>query len=322
MTVTRRTATTRSANTTESTVQRNGTTARQRVQIEAKKARADYLARLADAEKEGRTVPISATVAGYDGVTGDFLLNTPDGGTIRARNLSTGAPTGVVPVQRFPGSQRATFNALPSNGDQGAILAQIEGAQRDIVGTLPPILRDTDPGEDDRGRFDRDQWVNNLTGAAFIWNAEGDEWIEISGGRILYGQGDPNLIANGVPWQPNAQYYDTRVRRLYIASSPEDELWWPAAPHTFDTTTLALADHFYLNDMYQGPTDHGIEDAEGGMFYRLGPSGWVPQFSCCPEVPEPPDPPCTIGGYNVTHVVDPTNPGGGIWYSIVRWPCS
>jgi hypothetical protein len=136
MTSTRRTATTRSAATTENTVQRNGTTARQRVLIAAAQAKAANLAKLAEDEKAGRVRPITGGVTGYDPVTGDFIVATPDGGEIRAQNLSTGAPTGSVPVQRFPGSQRASFNAPPSQGDQGAILAEIEASQRDVFNAL------------------------------------------------------------------------------------------------------------------------------------------------------------------------------------------
>ena len=46
--------TTRSASTTENTVQRNGTTARQRVLIAAEQAKAANLAKLAEDEKAGR----------------------------------------------------------------------------------------------------------------------------------------------------------------------------------------------------------------------------------------------------------------------------
>jgi hypothetical protein len=128
--------TTRSASATEKTVQRNGNTARQRVLIAAEQAKAANLAKLAEDEKAGRVRPITGGVTGYDPVTGDFIVGTPDGGEIRAQNLSTGAPTGSVPVQRFPGSQRASFNAPPSQGDQGAILAEIEAAQRDVFNAL------------------------------------------------------------------------------------------------------------------------------------------------------------------------------------------
>ena len=283
---------------TENTVQRNGTTARQRAIIAAEKAKSAAAMDAAKKEESARNADITVVATSYDATTGDWVASTPDGGTVRAQSLTNGSLSGLrLPLQRFSGSQTARINAPPTDADSGWVVTEMESMQRDIVSILPPQLQDIDP--DDVGRFPRDVWVNRVTQSAFVWDADTSEWIGPigGGGRIFYGQGDPNLSATTVEWQPNSHYYDTRLNRAYYSAPPDQTgLWLPAAPHVFNPQTINTADAFYINDLYQGPTDHEIEDAEGGMFYRLGPDGWVPQFSCCEEVPEPPDS-CTTNAY-------------------------
>jgi hypothetical protein len=130
--------------------------------------------------------------------------------------------------------------------------------------------------------------------------------IPREGVSLIYGQGNPNgRLANQddlVPWVSQGQYFDLDMKRPYVATPNADDSpvqkWLPAGTVVWDDaaiTAYAATSGYYPGDIYQGPTDHGITDAEGGMFYRLSNSGsWVPQFTCC-EPPSPPGAPCAPG---------------------------
>jgi hypothetical protein len=116
------------------------TTARQRALINADAARAAGQFAAARQEERARTAPITGAAAGYDPVTGDWLITTPDGGQIRAQSLTDGALVGKrLPVQRFGDSQTSAVNAPPSNAGGGGstpVISQIEAAQKDVVNLL------------------------------------------------------------------------------------------------------------------------------------------------------------------------------------------
>jgi hypothetical protein len=60
-------------------------------------------------ELNSRTQDVQGRIIGRNPQTGAFVLATPDGGTVEAFNLGTGAPDGDVPIQRSPGGQKAYF---------------------------------------------------------------------------------------------------------------------------------------------------------------------------------------------------------------------
>jgi len=134
MTSTSRRFDSRTSATTQSTSNRG--TARTQALIAAEKARAAAALEAARKEAEQRSAPITGTVAGYDSTTGDYLVNTPDGGTLRVQSLTDGALVGLrLPVQRFGDSQTSAVNAPPAQGGSGGA-ASIESAQRDVVNLL------------------------------------------------------------------------------------------------------------------------------------------------------------------------------------------
>lgn len=113
-------------------------TSRQQALINADKAAAAGNNALAKQEEAQRTAPVTGTAAGYDPITGDWLISTPDGGTIRAQSLTDGALVGKrLPVQRFGDSQTSAVSAPPAgNAGGGNPTSQIEAAQRDVVNLL------------------------------------------------------------------------------------------------------------------------------------------------------------------------------------------
>ena len=301
------TVTTRGSNVTDTTVSRNGLTARQRVMIESAKAKAAAAKNAAEQEKADRSKPISVTATGYDPTVGDYLVETPDGGTLRARSLTNGALIGRrLPLQRFDGSQTTNVNAPPTDADAGWILAEMEAMQRDLVRLSAVQLSEDDPVDAGSARYDGDKWLNFATNVLYIWVAGADEWQQVSGSAVIYGQGNPNgRLANQddlVPWVSQGQYFDLDMKRPYVATPNADDSpvqkWLPAGTVVWDDaliTAYGATSGFYPGDLYQGPTDHGITDAEGGMLYRLSSTGsWVPQFTCC-EPPSPPGAPCAPG---------------------------
>ena len=254
-----------------------------------------------------------------------------DGGSRPRGNVTSGG----VPVGGRVPANGGLVGGMPApfGGDAVAIRALGERVA-DVAIQRGPQLTTGDPNEAAIApRYPQDQVYATDTQITWQWQPATDtdpgEWIELSGGgAIIYGIGDP--VINQVPVQLGKFYLDQQLGRLY-ASMPSLTIgsplayWVTTGPYTFDATTLAVADAFYSGDIYQGPTDHGITDASGGMFYRLNQSGdWVPQFTCCPEVPTPPGGPCAIGPYEIEVVWDPTGPGPaiGIWYTIVRVPCT
>jgi hypothetical protein len=113
--------------------------AKQKALINADKAVAAGKLALAKQEDAARSAPVTGLAAGYDPVTGDWLISTPDGGTIRAQSLTDGALVGKrLPVQRFGDSQTSAVSAPPAGngGATGNVTSQIEAAQRDVVNLL------------------------------------------------------------------------------------------------------------------------------------------------------------------------------------------
>lgn len=65
-------------------------------------------------EEAARTAPISGTPVGRNRLTGAFQLATRDGGIVEAQSLTTGPLSGELPLQRYPGSERAFVDAPPA----------------------------------------------------------------------------------------------------------------------------------------------------------------------------------------------------------------
>jgi hypothetical protein len=137
---TNKAVTTKAVTTRAETVRATTITARQQALINADKATATGKIAQAKTEEAQRTAPVTGTAAGYDPVTGDWLITTPDGGTIRAQALTDGALVGKrLPLQRFGDSQTSAVNAPPSGSNGGAggnVISQIEAAQRDVLNVL------------------------------------------------------------------------------------------------------------------------------------------------------------------------------------------
>jgi hypothetical protein len=111
--------------------------ARQRSLIATSKAVTAGTQAQAETEKKAREQPITGTATGYDPITGDWFVSTPDGGTIRAQSLTNGALIGRrLPIQRFGDSQTSSVNAPPTDPDQGWIVAEMELLQQDLFQLL------------------------------------------------------------------------------------------------------------------------------------------------------------------------------------------
>jgi hypothetical protein len=76
-------------------------------------------------EEAARSAPVRGEVVGRNPQTGLDILRTPDGGQIEAENLGGSAPLGPVPIQRSPGSERASFATPPTPAvDVSALLVE------------------------------------------------------------------------------------------------------------------------------------------------------------------------------------------------------
>ena len=118
---------------------RDGTvvSARQRSLSMAATAGASNQMAQAKKEQDARVAAVTGRNNGYDPVTGDWLITTPDGGTIRAQSLTNGALTGKrLAVQRFGDSQTSAVNAPPSDTSGGNVTSQVESAKKDVVTLL------------------------------------------------------------------------------------------------------------------------------------------------------------------------------------------
>lgn len=114
----------------------NQPTARKRslLMADMEKARLKY--EQSRREFEARQRPVTATLAGYDPVSGSYLVETLDGGTIRAQNLGDGAPVGLrLSVQRFADSQTSSFLTRPSR-NAGNNVSQVEAMGQGVVNLL------------------------------------------------------------------------------------------------------------------------------------------------------------------------------------------
>lgn len=133
-----RTSATTSASSNQGTSNRGTvrTSAREQCLIEADKAKSQAKTNAAKTEETRRTEPITGTVVGYDSETGSYLIETPDGGIIRAQNMGNGAPVGLrQPIQRFAGSQSTRFTT-PTTTTGGSSVSQVEAVQRDTINLL------------------------------------------------------------------------------------------------------------------------------------------------------------------------------------------
>ncbi|MBW4484877.1 MAG: hypothetical protein KME14_20270 [Tildeniella torsiva UHER 1998/13D] len=298
--------TTTGSNRTADAVSTNGISARQRSLIATAQATAAATQAQAEAEKKARDQPITGTATGYDPVTGDWLVSTPDGGTVRAQSLTNGALVGKrLPVQRFADSQTSAVNAPPTDADQGWVVGELEALQRDVVALGAVQLQPRDPDGVADARYDGDKWLNTETNDLSIWVQETEDWRAVSGGaQIIYGEGDPNLTE--VPWVPNAFYHNTLIGRMYVASPVEDGKWLPTGTMTFDSDSYPDAGAFYPGDLYQG---------DDGAFFRLKRNGlWIVQWFCpdCEEEPEEGPPGlCSLGSYPNDEGYPPGTP---LWY--------
>ena len=113
------------------------TNARQQALIAAQQARTAGQLYAANREAEQRAAPVTGVVSGYDSTTGDYLIATPDGGTIRTQSLTDGALVGLrLPVQRFGDSQTSVVDAKPAWSDSAGSATTVETATRDVVSLL------------------------------------------------------------------------------------------------------------------------------------------------------------------------------------------
>lgn len=113
------------------------TNARQQALIAAQQARTAGQLYAANREAEQRAAPVTGVVSGYDSTTGDYLISTPDGGTIRTQSLTDGALVGLrLPVQRFGDSQTSVVDAKPARSDSAGSATTVETATRDVVSLL------------------------------------------------------------------------------------------------------------------------------------------------------------------------------------------
>lgn len=157
-------------------------TAKQRSLIATTKAVSSANLAQADAEKTARSTPVTGTVTGYDEVTGDWLVETPDGGTLRTQSLSNASLAGKrLPIQRFSDSQTSTVNTPPTDADSSWVVNEIEALQRDVVALGAVQLQDRDPDGAADARYNGDKWLNTLEDSLFVWVQETETWRAIGG---------------------------------------------------------------------------------------------------------------------------------------------
>jgi len=158
-------------------------TARERSRIATAQAVAAATQAQAEAEKAARVAPVTGTVIGYDDVTGDWLVETPDGGTLRTQSLSNASLAGKrLPIQRFADSQTSTVNTPPTEADGSWVVSELEALQRDVVALGAVQVQDRDPEGAADARYPGDKWLNNTTPALFVWDAAAEDWVEAGGG--------------------------------------------------------------------------------------------------------------------------------------------
>ena len=175
--------TTTGSNRSADAVSTNGLTARERSRIATAQAVAAATQAQAEAEKAARVAPVTGTATGYDAITGDWLVETPDGGTLRTQSLSNASLAGKrLPIQRFADSQTSTVNTPPTEADGSWVVSELEALQRDVVALGAVQVQDRDPEGAADARYPGDKWLNNTTPALFVWDAAAATWVETGGG--------------------------------------------------------------------------------------------------------------------------------------------
>jgi hypothetical protein len=190
-------------------------TATEKALISAQRQQATYQVQQSQSERDSRTAPVTGTVAGYDPVTGDWLVDTPDGGQIRARSLSNANLSGQrLPIQAFGGSLTAAVDAPPvTNFD--AVYASIDEVTEKLYGLISPgmLSGDVDPDEDVLARVDNDLYYNTTDDTLFRWDVEAEEWAIIpTAAGVLVGADAPGAT---VARADNDLYYSTTHQALW-----------------------------------------------------------------------------------------------------------
>jgi len=133
----------------------------------------------ASAELEQRQESPTGRATQYDTTTGDWLVQLPSGGTVRAQLNSNGAPIGRVPVQRNRDSQISSISAPPTNSDFASLIEQIDILSRTLVEMMAANIEAGDPNNettpgvlDIPPRYPNDLYYDRDSGTLFRWNAD------------------------------------------------------------------------------------------------------------------------------------------------------
>lgn len=222
-------------------------TARQKALINTTKAVAAHTQAQAKAEEAARTAPVTGTTTGYDEVTGDWMVETPDGGQLRAQSLSNASLANKrLAIQRFSDSQKTTVNTPPTDADGSWVVNELEALQRDVVALGAVQVKDRDPSGAADARYPGDKWLNNTTPALFIWDAAAQLWLETGGVEV-------QVLAAAPTTAP-----DTDQAIAFVRDPKEIYVW--------DTTIATPA--------WLGPYGGG----GGGGFDGVFLSGYLSQF--------------------------------------------
>lgn len=151
----------------------------QQVLMQAQAAKQRRKIAEANREKQAREAPVTVTKESYDAVIGEWLMRTPDGGTLRTRLNTNGAPIGRMALNRVATAQTSEVNNKPSETDMAWLLTEMEVLSQQMINLMGPQLAEGDPNAEDTpgvpnaiARYRNDTYYDLTSGTFFRFDLD------------------------------------------------------------------------------------------------------------------------------------------------------
>ena len=185
--------------------------ARQQAAIAARQAATDRDRLAAIRARDVSTEAVTGQVVGRDSGSGDLLIATPSGGTLRVRSTANTALPDRVQVNSAPGSQQATCDGKPFAPGLEDLYNRIAELEALVLRLVAVQVFDPAVQDEPEARYDGDRRYNLKTSQFEIWSEKLKRWNPVAGLAPRGGPGSPKVRGRA----PYDLWSDTAGRKMY-----------------------------------------------------------------------------------------------------------